>query len=135
MPRTAKDQPSAEAELPLTPAVFNILLALADGEKHGYAIIQEVREDTGGAAGPPVARAPERAAAHAVFIARINTSATSLRLNSFGGRSPFESMSRTFVPESETRSLSSWNDWSMTCRRKTRPSRACCRRCKHGPTN
>src|SRR5689334_22047125 len=28
--------------LPLTPAVFNILLALADGEKHGYGIMQEV---------------------------------------------------------------------------------------------
>lgn len=28
--------------LPLTPAVFHILLALFDGEKHGYAIMQEV---------------------------------------------------------------------------------------------
>jgi len=28
--------------IPLTPAVFHILLALADGEKHGYAIMQEV---------------------------------------------------------------------------------------------
>ena len=28
--------------LPLTPAVFYILLALADGERHGYAIMQEV---------------------------------------------------------------------------------------------
>ena len=28
--------------IPLTPAVFFILLALADGEKHGYAIMQEV---------------------------------------------------------------------------------------------
>lgn len=28
--------------LPLTPAVFFILFALADGEKHGYAIMQEV---------------------------------------------------------------------------------------------
>ncbi|RXH58768.1 PadR family transcriptional regulator [Granulicella sibirica] len=31
---------------PLTPAVFAILLALADGEKHGYAIMQEAREHT-----------------------------------------------------------------------------------------
>jgi DNA-binding PadR family transcriptional regulator len=37
-----------EALLPLTPAVFHILLALADGEKHGYAIMQEVGERTGG---------------------------------------------------------------------------------------
>ena len=28
--------------LPLTPAVFFILFALADGEKHGYAIMQAV---------------------------------------------------------------------------------------------
>ena len=49
MSRAAQPLPSVEDELPLTPAVFNILLALADGEKHGYAIMQEVREDTGGA--------------------------------------------------------------------------------------
>ena len=30
--------------LPLTPAVSHILLALADGEKHGYAIMREVEE-------------------------------------------------------------------------------------------
>jgi DNA-binding PadR family transcriptional regulator len=30
--------------MPLTPAVFAILLALADGEKHGYAIMQEARQ-------------------------------------------------------------------------------------------
>jgi len=35
--------------LPLTPAVFNILLALADGEKHGYAIMLEVESITQGA--------------------------------------------------------------------------------------
>jgi DNA-binding PadR family transcriptional regulator len=34
--------------LPLTPAVFNILLALADGEKHGYAIMLEVEQNTQG---------------------------------------------------------------------------------------
>ena len=28
--------------LPLTPAVFYVLFALADGEKHGYAIMQEM---------------------------------------------------------------------------------------------
>ena len=35
--------------LPMTPAVFNILLALADGEKHGYAIMLEVEANTDGA--------------------------------------------------------------------------------------
>ena len=33
---------------PLTPAVFHVLLALADGERHGYAIMQEVAASTGG---------------------------------------------------------------------------------------
>jgi DNA-binding PadR family transcriptional regulator len=35
--------------LPLTPAVFHILLALADGEKHGYGIMQEVTSISEGA--------------------------------------------------------------------------------------
>ncbi len=34
--------------LPLTPAVLNILLALADRERHGYGIMKEVEERTGG---------------------------------------------------------------------------------------
>ena len=34
--------------LPLTPAVLHILLALADGEQHGYAIAQAVEELTSG---------------------------------------------------------------------------------------
>ena len=34
--------------LPLTPAVFHILLALVDGERHGYAIMQEVARSTEG---------------------------------------------------------------------------------------
>ena len=33
--------------IPLTPAVFFILLALSDGEKHGYAIMQLVGEQSG----------------------------------------------------------------------------------------
>lgn len=44
-----EDQRSPEALLPLTPAVFHILLALADGEKHGYAIMREVGAQTAGA--------------------------------------------------------------------------------------
>lgn len=34
--------------LPLTPAAFHVLLALADGERHGYAIMQEIAEHTDG---------------------------------------------------------------------------------------
>jgi DNA-binding PadR family transcriptional regulator len=37
-----------EAYLPLTPPMFQVLLALADGEKHGYAIIKEVLRRTDG---------------------------------------------------------------------------------------
>jgi DNA-binding PadR family transcriptional regulator len=45
MPRTESDP---EQLLPLTPAVFHILLALSDGERHGYAIMQEVAQSTEG---------------------------------------------------------------------------------------
>jgi len=34
--------------LPLSPAVLNILLSLADKERHGYGIMREVEERTGG---------------------------------------------------------------------------------------
>ena len=34
--------------LPLTPAAFHVLLALADGPKHGYLVMKEVEERTGG---------------------------------------------------------------------------------------
>jgi DNA-binding PadR family transcriptional regulator len=37
-----------ENHLPLTPAVFHILLALTGSEKHGYAIMREVKETTEG---------------------------------------------------------------------------------------
>jgi DNA-binding PadR family transcriptional regulator len=37
-----------EPILPLTPAVFHILLALADQERHGYAIMREVEANSGG---------------------------------------------------------------------------------------
>src|SRR5436190_12218098 len=35
--------------LPLTPPVFHILLALADDERHGYGIMQDVAQQTDGA--------------------------------------------------------------------------------------
>jgi DNA-binding PadR family transcriptional regulator len=34
--------------LPLTAGMFQVLIALADGDKHGYAIIKEVARRTGG---------------------------------------------------------------------------------------
>jgi DNA-binding PadR family transcriptional regulator len=38
----------ADALLPLPPAAFHILMAVADEDRHGYAIIQDVAERTGG---------------------------------------------------------------------------------------
>ena len=35
--------------LPLSPAMFHVLVALADGETHGYAIMKEVERLTSGA--------------------------------------------------------------------------------------
>jgi DNA-binding PadR family transcriptional regulator len=37
-----------DAYLPLTPALFHVLLALADGDKHGYAILKDVMARTAG---------------------------------------------------------------------------------------
>jgi DNA-binding PadR family transcriptional regulator len=40
---------STQELLPLTPPVFHILLALADEERHGYGIMQDVARQTDGA--------------------------------------------------------------------------------------
>jgi DNA-binding PadR family transcriptional regulator len=34
--------------LPLTPSVFHILVALSEGERHGYGIMRQVGQDTNG---------------------------------------------------------------------------------------
>ena len=39
---------SPKDHLPLTPAVFNILMALADGENHGYGIMLDIEANTSG---------------------------------------------------------------------------------------
>jgi DNA-binding PadR family transcriptional regulator len=46
--RSAQKTNSPEDFLPLTPAMFHVLLALADKERHGYEIMQEVHERTEG---------------------------------------------------------------------------------------
>lgn len=43
------DRFDARQHLPLTPVVFQILLALADQQRHGYGVMLEVEERTGGA--------------------------------------------------------------------------------------
>ncbi len=40
--------PDIDGFLPLPPATFHILLALAEEDRHGYAIIQDVEARTGG---------------------------------------------------------------------------------------
>ncbi len=40
--------PEFQPLLPLTPAVFYVLFSLADGEKHGYAIMQETKSLSSG---------------------------------------------------------------------------------------
>lgn len=44
----AQAEPQPDELLPLSPAVFHILLALADGERHGYSIMREVERYTEG---------------------------------------------------------------------------------------
>ena len=41
--------PKPDALLPLPTAVFHILIALADRDRHGYSIMQDVAARTGGA--------------------------------------------------------------------------------------
>lgn len=38
------DHPALDGVLPLTPAVFHVLVALAESPRHGYAIAREVDE-------------------------------------------------------------------------------------------
>src|SRR4026209_2692118 len=49
MSRSPQKPPSPESFLPVPPATFQILLALADGELHGYAIMQDVAQRSDGA--------------------------------------------------------------------------------------
>ena len=52
MTAPSSEMPGGPDQAPLTPAVFNILLALADGEKHGYAIMLDVQRFAGIELGP-----------------------------------------------------------------------------------
>lgn len=45
----SKPSPKVESFLPLTPVAFEVLLALAEGEQHGYAVMLDVERRTGGA--------------------------------------------------------------------------------------
>jgi len=45
----AAPEPSVDDLLPLQPATFHILMALAEEDRHGYAIIQDIAARTDGA--------------------------------------------------------------------------------------
>ena len=49
MVSTKRPAAAPESHLPLTPATFQILMALVDGERHGYAIMLEVEARSEGA--------------------------------------------------------------------------------------
>lgn len=42
------DPPTARPPFKITPVVLHVLLALSDGETHGYGIMREITERTGG---------------------------------------------------------------------------------------
>jgi len=44
----AKPDKSTESHLPLPPAIFHMLLALCNGERHGYALKREILKCTDG---------------------------------------------------------------------------------------
>jgi DNA-binding PadR family transcriptional regulator len=48
MPQRRAPSPEPGTLFPLPPSEFQILLALADGERHGYAIMQEIEARTAG---------------------------------------------------------------------------------------
>jgi DNA-binding PadR family transcriptional regulator len=44
--KTAREKPP-ETHLPLKPLVFQVLLALADGERHGWSLVRDVQQRGG----------------------------------------------------------------------------------------
>lgn len=48
MPPRRSDDPTPESLLPLPSAAFHILVALADEDRHGYSVMREVEDRTGG---------------------------------------------------------------------------------------
>lgn len=48
MRRAGRGEREHGGDIPLTPVEFHILLSLSDADRHGYAILQDVEERTGG---------------------------------------------------------------------------------------
>jgi DNA-binding PadR family transcriptional regulator len=47
MRRVSRSDPANDGPVPLTTVEFHVLLSVSDGDRHGYAILQEVAERTG----------------------------------------------------------------------------------------
>jgi DNA-binding PadR family transcriptional regulator len=87
------------AQPPLTPAVFHILLALANGPLHGYAIMQSVEETAGGGMrmGPGTIYGSLQRMEEAGLVREVHTPATDRRrvfALQPGGRRALEAESR-----------------------------------------
>jgi DNA-binding PadR family transcriptional regulator len=49
---TTRNESSIQQLLPLSPTVFHMLVALSEGERHGYALKRELARRTGGKLNP-----------------------------------------------------------------------------------
>jgi DNA-binding PadR family transcriptional regulator len=49
MAHSRRDEPDPRSFLPLSPAALEILMALAGGDLHGYALMRDIEESTAGA--------------------------------------------------------------------------------------
>jgi DNA-binding PadR family transcriptional regulator len=45
--RSPRTRPPADSYLPLKPLVFQVLLSLADGERHGWSLVRDVQQRSG----------------------------------------------------------------------------------------
>ena len=68
-----------EAAGPLTPVVFHVLLALADGPLHGYAVMKAVEAESGQSMGPGTVYGSLRRLMDAGWIAERDAGSTDAR--------------------------------------------------------
>jgi DNA-binding PadR family transcriptional regulator len=74
---TNRPSASPESFLPLTPVAFEILLALAEGERHGYDVMIEVERRSGGRISPnpgTLYRALDRLVQEGLLASAVRTS-------------------------------------------------------------
>jgi DNA-binding PadR family transcriptional regulator len=79
-----KNEANDSKGAPLTPAVFHILLALTDGPRHGYGIMQSVKDTAGLEMGPGTIYGSIQRMEDAGLVREV--AATSLQGNSDGRR-------------------------------------------------